>query len=154
MNAFEIFGLPISVDIDLGNLRKLYIQKQQNAHPDQGGDTIESEQINKAYTILKNRESRVKLILELNQVDINDSSTLPSGFLFEMMEISEMMELDSPDSIKLKIEELLNISSAEFQEISASFENSQVNIMKLAVWYQKNKYYTRLDKNSQGIQEI
>ncbi|MCL9980067.1 MAG: hypothetical protein NBV77_01340 [Bacteroidia bacterium] len=154
MNAFEIFGLPISVNIDSGNLRKIYIQMQQNAHPDQGGNTIESEQINKAYTILKNRDSRIKLILELNQVDTNDTSTLPTGFLFEMMEISEMMELDSPDIVKLKIEGLLNHSNTEFQEISSSFDQSQENVLKLAVWYQKNKYYTRLNKNSQGIQEI
>jgi glutamine synthetase adenylyltransferase len=149
MNAFEVFKLPISVEIDLVNLRKAYIQQQQNAHPDHGGDILDSEQINKAYTILKVRENRIKLILELNQIETNDSSTLPPGFLFEMMEISEMMEAEHHESIKAKIDELMQISDAEFSEI-----HSEESIKKLAVWYQKNKYYNRLEKNSKGIQEI
>ncbi len=154
MNAFEVFNLPISVEIDLVNLRKAYIQEQQNAHPDHGGNILDSEQINKAYTILKDRESRIKLILELNQIETNDATTLPPGFLFEMMEISEMMEDENKESFKSKIDELIQTSDAEFLEIARSFDNSEESIVKLAVWYQKNKYYNRLEKNSKGIQEF
>jgi hypothetical protein len=94
------------------------------------------------------------LILELNQIETNDSSTLPPGFLFEMMEISEMMEAEHHESIKAKIDELMQISDAEFSEIASVFDHSEESIKKLAVWYQKNKYYNRLEKNSKGIQEI
>jgi len=154
MNAFEVFELPVTLDLDLGELRKLYIQKQQLAHPDHGGEIIDSEIINKSYTLLKNRESRVQLILELNQIDTNDSSTLPQGFLFEMMELSESLESEDSSYLMLKIEELMSASNTEFQELSVTFQNTSENIKKLATWYQKNKYYHRLDKNFKGIHEI
>ena len=154
MNAFDIFNLPISVDIDLPQLRNKYIKKQQEAHPDRGGEIIDSEKINESYTILKNRESRVKLILEIFEIDTNDSSTLPQGFLFEMMEISEYLESENLEIGQVKIDELLNSSNEEFAIIAQKFQPTKENIKDLAVWYQKNKYYYRLDKNLRGIKEI
>jgi hypothetical protein len=64
------------------------------------------------------------------------------------------MEAEHHESIKAKIDELMQISDAEFSEIASVFDHSEENIKKLAVWYQKNKYYNRLEKNSKGIQEI
>lgn len=154
MNAFEVFNISVSLDIDLTDLRKQYLQKQQNAHPDHGGEIYDSEIINKAYTILKNKESRVQLILELNKIDTNDSSTLPSGFLFEMMEMSESMEFEEIETTKGKIDGLLQASNDEFLSLAQTFQNTPESIKQLATWYQKNKYYHRLAKNFNGIHEI
>ena len=55
MNHFELFNLPVALDIDLATLKTEFLKLQQQYHPDKAENKdqalIQSSDINQAYKI-------------------------------------------------------------------------------------------------------
>ncbi len=53
MNHFELFNLPVELDIDLASLKSSFLSLQQQYHPDKAEDKdqalIKSSEINQAF---------------------------------------------------------------------------------------------------------
>lgn len=167
-NPFELFDLPVSLFLDKKELRKRFIEIQQEAHPDFGQEDDISEKANEAFSVLKDDEKRALSILSLNtSINANDNKLSPD-FLMEMMDLSDSIEevrgLESDQQLKVRSaierqrEELLNRlieldkNWKESPNVLTDFEHALWN--QLLVWYQESRYLHRLEKNLSGIEEI
>lgn len=171
-NPFEIIGIVPSPVINISELKRAFIAKQREVHPDTGDDSDLSQELNSAYEILKTEEGSVKcyLMLHVSANELNKNN-LPSDFLMEMMEISDFIEdFFSQNSIESQNEAkslLFNFKSLlDKDKITLNLELSDLTanggdatrftqlIDKWILWYQKFRYYTRLRKNLDGIEEF
>lgn len=101
MNHFELFDLPVALDIDLVALKANFLKLQQLHHPDKALDKdqtlIMSSDINQAYKILSQVDSRAAYLLSLKKQDHHlDQSIHDFEFLQSALEIRE--QLDEADS--------------------------------------------------------
>lgn len=101
MNHFELFDLPVALDIDLVALKANFLKLQQLHHPDKALDKdqalIMSSDINQAYKVLSQVDSRAAYLLSLKKQDHHlDQSIHDFEFLQSALEIRE--QLDEADS--------------------------------------------------------
>lgn len=101
-NYFEIFGLPVSYEIDDANLAERYRDLQRAAHPDRHASGTDRERrqamqmaanINEAFQTLKSPLLRARYILQLKGVDFDDQkdTSFDSEFLMEQIELREAL---------------------------------------------------------------
>lgn len=101
MNHFELFDLPVALDIDLVALKASFLKLQQQHHPDKALDKdqalIMSSDINQAYKVLSQVDSRAAYLLSLKKQDHHlDQSIHDFEFLQSALEIRE--QLDEADT--------------------------------------------------------
>ncbi|HYG15458.1 MAG TPA: Fe-S protein assembly co-chaperone HscB [Bacteroidia bacterium] len=166
VNYFKFFGMPVACFIDEQLLKEKYYQNTRQYHPDQFGQDDDATQNrmlelttlnNAAYKTLKNFNSRVHYILDLNGlVTEGDKHTLDPAFLGEMMELNELlMELEfDPDAEKLEqaraqvnvleaeINDNLNQLGQQYDSAGAGQKPEILQQVKEA--YHRSKYILRL----------
>lgn len=166
-NPFEFFELTPSLAIDAKLLRSKFLEIQRNSHPDFGGEsTTDSELANTYFEVLKTPEKRIQVILEMYANISLNNNLLPADFLMEMMELNDVIDESKNgdenateqansvlDAIKSELDNQLSmyIKQWESGELSVSTIGDW---SELIVWYQKMKYWSRLRKNLDGINEI
>ncbi|MBL4712555.1 MAG: Fe-S protein assembly co-chaperone HscB [Gammaproteobacteria bacterium] len=142
-NFFQLFGLPVSYDIDLNQLNQQYLLLQKQVHPDKfvsGSDQekrISMQQtswINEAQTTLKDPVLRASYLLKLKGIDFNleNETTKDAAFLMQQLEIREQLEnvkseaepLDVLDSMAKEISTATQTMMADFVK---SFEENQLD---------------------------
>jgi molecular chaperone HscB len=166
-NAFDFFDLVPSLAIDAKILRTKFLEIQRNAHPDFGGESnTDSELANTYFEVLKLPEKRIQVLLELYANNSINNNLLPADFLMDMMELNDVIDdsKDGDDMAKQQAENQLNGIKSELDNQMSDFihlwENQKVTIQtmsdwtELTIWYQKMKYWSRLRKNLDGINEI
>ena len=103
---FALLGVKPAFWPDEAAIRKAYLDQQRAAHPDllqrSGEDPQAIEHraaaINKAYSVLKDFESRLKYMLQLKGSLVDDEKyPLPQEFLMEMMDLNDLV-LESTSS--------------------------------------------------------
>ena len=103
-NYFELFGIPVSFELDTSSLTERYRDLQRSVHPDRFVNATDRERrlsmqqaslVNEAHRALKDPLQRARYMLSLHGIDIHDeSNTVMDGmFLMEQMELRE--ELDA-----------------------------------------------------------
>jgi molecular chaperone HscB len=109
MNYFELFGIPVSLQVDASWLRRRYYELSRQYHPDMHTQADEAAQaamleqsalVNQAFKILGNEHQLLQYVLELKGLlAAEEKYQLPQLFLMEMMDINEkLMELEfGPD---------------------------------------------------------
>ncbi|WP_326518537.1 Fe-S protein assembly co-chaperone HscB [Acinetobacter sp. CAAS 2-6] len=106
MNHFELFDLPVALDIDLAALKSQFLKLQQQYHPDKATDKeqalIQSSEINQAYKVLSAVDSRAAYLLSLKKQDHHlDQSIHDFEFLQSALEIREQLD-EAQDSTQLQ----------------------------------------------------
>ncbi len=164
MNFFELFGLPVCVQLDESELRRRYLALSRESHPDfhtlsqpemQESSLDRNTLITNAYTLLKDGDKRIKYLLQLKGVlEEDEKYQLPAGFLMEMMDINEAIDnlISSPDTAEKKaleqqvmqLEEDL-LSGAQ-PAISAfdSGDHTDANLAAIKSYYMQKRYLVRL----------
>jgi len=99
---FELFGLPVSFDIDGKALAERYRELQRAVHPDKFATAADAERrmsmqlatrVNEGFRTLKDPLARARYLLELKGVALDDADTrLDGGFLMQQMELRERMD--------------------------------------------------------------
>ena len=124
MNHFELFDLPATLDIDLARLKANYLNLQQQYHPDKALNKAEaltqSSDINQAYKVLSQVDSRAAYLLALVKQDHHlDQSIGDFEFLQSALEIREQLdEAQQPeqlDSLKLEVQHWIEGLVREFK---------------------------------------
>jgi molecular chaperone HscB len=170
MNFFEYFNLEEAYLIDSADLRRAYLQKSREVHPDlasgQGdGDAIESTALaNLAYETLKDPIKRIQYILELNAIPTDaKSAPLSNDFLMDMMDVNELIEVAQTDPIanEKAIAELSNFENSlngdyedVLSEYSAKALNKEASLLNLRDYLHKKNYLNRLKSLLEGISEL
>jgi molecular chaperone HscB len=158
MNYFELLGIEEAFSIDSNLLRKNYLQRSRDSHPDLVGILAEanldhSSELNAAYETLKNPVLRILYILNLNDISVDAKSVLlPQDFLMEMMDINEEIEeAKGSDHLMQKANQKLNALNSdlesEYKEVldhySLKSKNAEV-LDSMRSYYMKNNYLKRL----------
>ena len=124
MNHFELFQLPEALDIDLAALKKQFLSLQQQYHPDKAEDKdralIKSSEINQAYKVLANVDSRAAYLLSLKKQDHHlDQSISDFEFLQSALEIREQLDeaFDTAElqSLKKEVQQWMDGLVREFK---------------------------------------
>lgn len=167
VNHFEVFSLPISLKVDHSALKKKFYVLSRTYHPDHF--TLESQDkqdealamtgaINLAYKVLADDMSRIKHILELNDIMIDEGKQmLTPDFLMEMMEFNEQIDdaktkNDQSSLVKLN-QNLLEMKSdldQVYERYSDDFDNQRntnIALEKIKDYYFKSKYLLRIQEN-------
>ncbi len=166
MNYFEFYNLPVSLDLDEGELKQIFYKNSKKFHPDfftlsdveKQMEALElSTQNNNAYKTLVNFDKRLHHILELKEVlEEEGQNKMPQEFLMEMMEINEaVMELQfdfEEETYSNLLEDIKKFKSELFSEIASiipkkddEISSDDLNILK--DYYLKNNYLLRLEDN-------
>lgn len=105
MTHFELFSLPLSVDLDVAALEALHRKLALEAHPDRAGTDAHARRLaaersaalNDAIKVLKDPVRRAFYVLELKGVKLDSDQAaekvkMPMDFLEEIMEQREALE--------------------------------------------------------------
>ena len=124
MNHFELFNLPVALDIDLASLKSEFLKLQQQYHPDKAEDKdqalIQSSEINQAYKVLSQVDSRAGYLLSLKKQDYHlDQSISDFEFLQSALEIREQLDdahsADELASLKTEVQQWIDGLVREFK---------------------------------------
>ena len=124
MNHFELFNLPVALDIDLAVLKSEFLKLQQQYHRDKAEDKdlalIKSSEINQAFKALSNVDSRAAYLLSLKKQDYHlDQSISDFEFLQDALEIREQLDeaqsADDLSSLKTEVQQWIDGLVREFK---------------------------------------
>lgn len=161
MNYFELFGLPISFQVDTKKLRTAFMEIQRATHPDKFTQATEYEKeealeksaiANKAFTLLQNPAATLAYVLEISgYLEQEEKYSLSSPFLMEMMELNEAwMEANDEQAKQEVLSRVKKIENEIFSPIKTFMETSSINtisqegMLQIKEYYFKKKYLDRI----------
>lgn len=115
-NYFSFYGLKPSFDLDTTELRRLFLEKSREFHPDffENDNAAQSKAIdvtafnNKAFKTLNVPVERLKYLIQINISDSEEQQKLPQDFLMEMLDLNEQIDefafSDNASDLKSNIE--------------------------------------------------
>ncbi len=169
MNFFEYYNLPITFSIDKKALRKAYLEKSREVHPDivdQNSTEDLSAFNNEAYTTLNDDMLLLKYVLTLYEVPLDSKNApMPQDFLMDMMDINEeIMEAKMDGVIGSTLIEKVKIIESnimkEYNHVIENFDHSsstnliQTSLLTIRDYFLKLNYLKRLNKNLNSNNEM
>lgn len=119
-NYFDFYGLKPSFEIDATELRRLFLEKSRQFHPDffEDDHALQSKAIevtafnNKAFKTLNVPVERLKYLIQIHLSSDDSQQKLPQDFLMEMLELNEQIDdfafADDKAALKTAIESELH----------------------------------------------
>lgn len=132
-NHFELFGLPVSFEIDIDELAVRYRELQRHVHPDKFANASDQDRrlslqmtalINEGFHTLKDPVRRGRYLLSLRGIDLGDETdtTMDPAFLLEQMELrEELEEVRQADNPHKQLAELANRIEQRLQDTIGQF---------------------------------
>jgi molecular chaperone HscB len=170
MNYFELFEIPVGLNVDKSLVSQKYFELQKKYHPDFFTNATEEEQsdalekssiINKAFKTLQDEDATLKYLLELKGILTEEEKyELPPAFLMEMMELNETLVTEDTTSVR-ETEQKIKHVELELDEGVKSIisgyketETSNEKLIALKAYYYKKKYLKRILDRIEGIRNI
>ena len=134
-NYFEIFDVPVTTDLDLGELSENNRELQKIVHPDRFAHGSEQERriamqqaslVNEAFHTLKDPVSRIQYMLKLKGVDMDSETdtTMDGAFLMQQMEFRESIAEVRSQSDPLDIlDQMSKQTKSQISELMTAFTN-------------------------------
>ncbi|MFM7672899.1 MAG: Fe-S protein assembly co-chaperone HscB [Bacteroidota bacterium] len=162
-NYFELFDIPVQLQVDTRALRPTFFALSRQYHPDFFVNRPPEEQqaalektalINKAWKTFQQPDELLRYVLEINGAwTSGEKYELSPDFLMEVMEINEaMMDLEGDD--KMKIQKQIETLQSGMQEPVADYFSEIPFVItpdKLALlkeYYYRKKYLDRITRQS------
>lgn len=102
MNYFELYEIPVRLQIDPSVIKPKYYELSRKFHPDFFGNASEEKQsevleksslVNKAFKVFNDPNEIIKYVLHIKGLlEDEEKYTLPSDFLMNIMELNEQLE--------------------------------------------------------------
>lgn len=153
MNYFELFDIPVSIQLDSKWLTTQYVALQKKFHPDFFGQASIEEQsevmeksaaINKAFKIFQKEEETIKYILQLKGLlQEEEKYQLPPDFLMEVMELNESLSDNSANEVAVFEKEIYE----KVRPIIEGYNDESVtkeDLLTLKDYYFRKKYLQRI----------
>lgn len=156
---FEYYNLPISIEIDIKELRKKFLLRSRTLHPDFHSGLDEEKQKallddssfnNEAYITLSDESRRIAHILRYSG-RLDGSEKMTPEFLMEMMDINESLldaqigDHDALAHVTGQIQEKIEANSKQLNELSDFFSpDNEDHLNQLESIYLEKKYLVRL----------
>ncbi len=142
-NYFELFGLPVSYDIETTALRERYRELQRSVHPDRYVNASGQEQrlamqgstlINEAFETLRDPLARAQYMLRFHGgegFESDNETTKDTAFLMEQLELREALSeirhqadplgaiADFLDNVTRKLNQVISSMTTDFENPSA-----------------------------------
>lgn len=157
MNYFELFDLPVGLQVDKQALSKKYFELQKQFHPDFFTQEDEADQkealeksslANKALKVLQQPDLTIQYLLQIKGLLAeNEKYALPPDFLMEMMELNEKLTEVDPETFKQEVAALETEQYAAVKGIIENYEDTSVTpdqLLKIKEYYFKKKYLHRI----------
>ena len=164
-NFFELFGIPVSYDVDLNKIQQQYMTLQKQVHPDKfaSGSDLEkrismqqTSWINEAKSTLKDPVLRASYLLKLRGIDfsLENETTMDAGFLMQQLEMRESLEniknetdpLAALDSLAEKVKASTVVMMEGFAE---SLDNDQLDDAR--EWIRKLQFLQKAKKEINAL---
>ena len=142
-NFFELFGLPVSYDVNLNQVQQQYMALQKKVHPDNFANGSDLEKrlsmqrtswINEAQTTLKDPVLRAIYLLKLSGVDfsLENETTMDAAFLMQQLEMRERLENIKSEADPLArlddmAKDVRSTTKTMMENFVQSFENEQLD---------------------------
>jgi molecular chaperone HscB len=174
VNAFEIFGLSPSVDLDVGALEAKYRALALEAHPDRaaGADAAtrrkladQTASLNEALKVLKDPVKRAFYLLKLRGVDLTNETAaakqkMPPEFLEEVMERREALDAarQAKDVARARemgeeVRALLEAALARARAALARPESDAAALAEATLELGRVRYFTRYLEEVEAIED-
>ncbi|MBP6396480.1 MAG: hypothetical protein KA340_01280 [Saprospiraceae bacterium] len=169
MDFFEYFGVKRSFQPQLGVVKRVYLEKSRELHPDLNTHVQESENLeemtafnNEAYYTLSKEPSLFNYLLGLHGILLGDLNLSPE-FLGEMMDLNEeiaeiRLEQDQQaiDKMTQAIEQKKEMLRQELQPVLDAYDAGDMvgSLPKIAQYCLKSNYLRRLTNNLAGQIEL
>jgi DnaJ-domain-containing protein 1 len=157
---FELFGFPVSLEIDESSLRRSFYRLSQQTHPDAHSQTDELNQlqaakwstlINKAFQTLKALSTRLEYILESNKPLSLPPSRPPMDIAESYFDLQETLS-EGPNEKALedfltKLEEQQILLETEWKQLASDWKQSsskQELFPRLKTFLDTKKYLSSL----------
>jgi molecular chaperone HscB len=160
MLYFELFGLPVSFQLDVKQVRKRYLELSRESHPDFHSLSGEEKQaavlerstlVTNAYNVLSDDEKRMKYILqEKGMLGDEARVQLRPEFLMEMMDLNEAADMaegeEEKEALRKRVEEtraeLLSIAQPHLDAFDKT--GDETALPEVVDFYHKQRYLVRL----------
>ncbi len=169
-NYFELFGLPVTFDLDGNALTERYRDLQKVFHPDRFASASDQErrlslqqaaQINSAYDTLRDPLARARYLLTLQGLEYNDESSTISDmeFLEEQMELRERLadirHENDPATVLHDFMAQLDVRNIEYVAVLRGlFATSEtVDVMQAKNMVQRMQFIRRLQEEAGALEE-
>ncbi len=163
---FTLFGLPVSYDIDRGQLTERYRQMQNLVHPDRFSNATEQERrlaaqraarVNEAYQTLKDDLSRARYLLELRGIDPAARNDLAPAFLMEQMALREQLDELRARRARNGLEDLLSGIEARLdaarRSLRTALTRDEIEPEAACRHYHELQFLHRLYEEAQDLEE-
>ena len=171
MNYFELFEIPVQLQVDTKSLYPKFIALSKKYHPDfhtQSGAEGQMEALgmsallNKAWKTFQQRDEVIRYVLmEKELLEAEEKYDMPPDFLMEVLELNDqLMELEDDDAeSKAGIQSALDgLQKDIYEPVKKLVENYQegVTSSEELLWvkdyYYKKKYLDRISRQLAGMQ--
>ena len=163
-NYFDIFGLPVSFEIDTVALSETYRELQRAVHPDRFANASDRDRreavqraanINEAFQTLKSPLQRARYMLQLRGVDFDDQkdTSFDSEFLMEQIELREALAnlKDDPEALT-RLNELMQDIDRRIQamqsDLASEINSEQLDTAKALVHKLQFLYKLRIESEN------
>ena len=164
MNYFELYNIPVSLKVDMPEVKKKFYELSRKYHPDFYSNDTEAEQaevlqkssdVNKAFKVFNNADETIKYVLQLKGLlEEEEKYQLPNAFLMEMMELNEeamdaKMEADPEKQQQLQTA-IYQLSTTIYEPVKQIVEHykegatTEKELLQVKEYYFKKKYLNRI----------
>lgn len=160
MNYFELFEIPIQLQVDAKQLSGKFLQLSRRYHPDfYTQDTPDAQEdalqksalLNKAWNVFQQPDQTIAYVLNLKGLlDEQEKFQLDPDFLMEMMDINEAIAENDParqTSLNERLEELQQEIYAPVKKIVEDYQEgttTEAELLKVKAYYFQKKYLDRI----------
>lgn len=163
MNYFELFEIPIQLQVDAKQLSGKFLQLSRRYHPDfYTQDTPDAQEdalqksalLNKAWNVFQQPDQTIAYVLNLKGLlDEQEKFQLDPDFLMEMMDINEAIAENDParqTSLNERLEELQQEIYAPVKKIVEDYQEgttTEAELLKVKAYYFQKKYLDRISSS-------
>lgn len=174
---FDVFGLPPSFDLDLGEVERRYHELSLKLHPDRFAQADPRERrlsleqtsaLNEAWRTLRDPISRALYLLRLHGVLLEDEHgmerlEMPQDFLMEILDLREALEglrakkdldgaLEMAEDVRRREKASLDEAADALRALEKN-PGDEASKMKAAVALGRMRYFTRFLQEVEAIEE-